>query len=261
MFSFAIFKQTLKANMKMLIAVTIATSLMLLAMIAVFDASTIKSLGSTLGSTGLIHSSALDPFLSMLGSTFFSMQGVLLPVIFIVLTANGLLAAQVDKGSMAYLLSTPTKRTTIVRTQGMFLILSLILMFAVVTGVGIIGIHQFQSGVDIDMTKYYQLILGLFLLMFATSGISFFASSLFNLSKNSLLLGAGLPVVFFLLHLMATASSSLDFLKYFTLNSLFDTTAVLQGDNIVRNFSILGVIGLVFYFSSLFVFDKKDLPL
>lgn len=261
MFSFAIFKQTLKANMKMLIAVTLATSLMLLAMIAVFDASTIKSLGSTLGSTGLIHSSALDPFLSMLGSTFFSMQGVLLPVIFIVLTANGLLAAQVDKGSMAYLLSTPTKRTTIVRTQGMFLILSLILMFAVVTGVGIIGIHQFQSGVDIDMTKYYQLILGLFLLMFATSGISFFASSLFNLSKNSLLLGAGLPVVFFLLHLMATASSSLDFLKYFTLNSLFDTTAVLQGDNIVRNFSILGVIGLVFYFSSLFVFDKKDLLL
>lgn len=261
MFSFAIFKQTLKANMKMLIVVTIATSLMLLAMIAVFDASTIKSLGSTLGSTGLIHSSVVDPFLSMLGSTFFSIQGVLLPVIFIVLTANGLLAAQVDKGSMAYLLSTPTKRTTIVRTQGMFLILSLIFMFAVVTGVGIMGIHQFQSGIDIDMTKYYQLILGLFLLMFATSGISFFASSLFNLSKNSLLLGAGLPVAFFLLHLMATASSSLDFLKYFTLNSLFDTTAVLQGDNIVRNFSILGVIGLVFYFSSLFVFDKKDLPL
>ncbi|MDG4984800.1 ABC transporter permease subunit [Lactococcus lactis] len=261
MFSKAIFKQTLKANARMLLLVTIVTSLMLVAMVAVFDPSTIKSLGSSLGSTGLVHTSPVDPFLSMLGSTFFSLQGVLLPIIYVVLTANGLIASQVDKGSMAYLLSTPTKRTTVVRTQALFMITSLIFMFAVVTGVGILSIHQFQSGVDIDMTKYYELIFGLFLLMFATSGISFFASSLFNLSKNSLLLGAGLPVAFFLLHLMSTMSSSLEGLKYFSLNTLFDTSSVLKGDDILLNFSILAIIGIILYLASLFVFKKKDLPL
>lgn len=33
-----------------------------------------------------------------------------------------LVASQVDKGSIAYLLSTPIKRTTVVRTQALYLI-------------------------------------------------------------------------------------------------------------------------------------------
>lgn len=41
----AIFKQTFKANIKMLLLITIVSSLMLLAMIAVFNPSTIKSVG------------------------------------------------------------------------------------------------------------------------------------------------------------------------------------------------------------------------
>lgn len=42
-------------------------------------------------------------------------------------------------------------------------------MFLVVGGVGVLGINQFQSGIDVDMGKYYQMVIGLFLLMFAIS--------------------------------------------------------------------------------------------
>ncbi|WP_430611661.1 ABC transporter permease subunit [Enterococcus sp. DIV0876] len=261
MFSKAIFKQTIKANIQMLVIITLATSIMLVAMVAVFDPSTIKSLGNTLGSTGLVHTSSNDPFLSMIGSTFFSIQGTLLPVIYVVLTANGLIASQVDKGSMAYLLSTPTKRSTVIRTQALYMITSLIFMFGIVTLAGVFAINRFQSGIDIDMGTFYELMLGLFLLMFGTSGISFFASSLFNLSKNSLILGAGLPVAFFLLHLMSTMSSSLENLKYFSLNTLFDATSIINGDNIMLDFTALAAVGIVLYLASLVVFDRKDLPL
>lgn len=264
MFSKAIFRQTLKANIRMTAMISLITSLMMVVMVAVFEPATIKSVTSALGGSGLLHASgtgASDAFLSMLGSTFFAIHGILLPIIFIILTANSLLASQVDKGSMAYLLSTPTKRSTVVRTQAFFLIGALILMFLLVSAAGALSINHWQSSIHVDMTKYYEMMLGLFLLMFATSGISFFASSWFNLSKNSLLFGGGLPVAFFLFHLMSTMSSSIEGLKYLSLNTLFDTSAIIGGNDFILNFVIMGVVGLAFYLASLIVFVKKDLPL
>ena len=74
---------------------------------------------------------------------------------------------------------------------------------------------------------------GLFLLMFATSGISFMFFSVFNLSKNSIALGAGIPLLFFLFQLMAQVSSDLEWFKYFTVNTLFDTAAILSGEGFI----------------------------
>ena len=91
------------------------------------------------------------------------------------MTANSLIASQVDRGSMAYLLSTPTKRSTVVRTQALYLITSLIMMFVIVTGVGLAAIQIFQGNVDINISDFIMLNVGLFLLMFATSAISFFS--------------------------------------------------------------------------------------
>ena len=45
---------------------------------------------------------------------------------------NKLIASQVDRGSMAYVLSTPIKRSTVVITQN-FMVSSLILMFTIQT--------------------------------------------------------------------------------------------------------------------------------
>ena len=114
------------------------------------------------------------------------------------MTANSLIAAQVDRGSMAYLLSTPTKRSTVVLTQAVYLIVALIVMLAIATLVGVLSIQTFQSDADISISDFLMLNLGLFLLMFATSGISFLFSCIFNLSKNSIAFGAGIPIAFFL---------------------------------------------------------------
>ncbi|MBE7128485.1 ABC transporter permease [Bacillus mycoides] len=261
MFSKAIFKQTLKANFKLWIIFTVITSAMLAVMIAVFEPTTLSGMTDMVKGTPLAAMMKNTTFLGMLASTFYSMHGILLPVIFIMMTANSLIASQVDRGSMAYLLSTPTKRSTVVGTQALYLITSLVVMFVIVTGAGLATIQITQSNVDINISDFIMLNVGLFLLMFATSGISFFFSCLFNLSKNSLALGAGIPVAFFLFQLMGQVSTSLEKMKYLSLNTLFDTNAILNGDSVAIPFIILIGVGIVLYGAGMRVFQQKDLPL
>ena len=261
MFNATIFKQTLKANLKLWMIFTVITSVMLAVMIAVFEPTTIAGMTNMVEGTALADMLQNTTFNGMLASTFYSLHGVLLPLIFIIMTANSLIASQIDRGSMAYILSTPIKRSTVVRTQALYLITALIMMFAIVTGVGLAAIQIFQNDVDISISDFLLLNLGLFLLMFATSGISFFFSCFFNLSKNSLALGAGIPLAFFLFHLMAQISESLEGIKYVSMNTLFDTNAILNGDSITIPFIILVVVGIILYGLGIRVFQRKDLPL
>jgi len=261
MINFTIFKQTVRSNLKLWAIFTLATSVVLVVMIGVFEPTTISGVTDLIKGTPLADMIRDTTFIGMMGSTFYSLHGILLPVIYIIMTANGLVAQQVDRGSMAYLLSTPTRRGTIVRTQACYLIAALVLMCAIMTAVGVIAIHAFQSDAGDSLSEFLMLNLGLWLLMFATSSISFFFSCLFNLSKHSLALGAGIPIAFFLFQLLAQVSDSLEVLKYFTINTLFHVDAVISGDSVFIPFLALSVIGIVLYPLGMLVFRQKDLPL
>lgn len=261
MLSKPIFKQTLRANIRLWLIFTVIMSVFAVVLIAAFDPSTISGVGQLIEGTPLANLLGHRTFLGMLAQTYYSLHGVILPLIFVIMTANGLIASQVDRGSMAYLLSTPTKRSTVVRTQAAYMILMLVLMFAIVTLVGVFSILTLQSKSDVDMGKFLMLNLGLFLLMFATSGVSFLFSCLFNLSKHSLALGAGLPLAFFLFHLMAQVDSSLEGFKYISLNTLFDTDAIISGESYALQFVLLFVIGILLYVAGMRIFQEKDLPL
>ena len=232
MLSKTIFKQTLKANFKLWFIFTLILLVFTAVLITVFEPSTISGVSDMVKGTPLENMLQNTSFLGMLAQTLYSLHGVILPIIFIIMTANSLVASQVDRGSMAYLLSTPIKRSTVVRTQAVYLISSLFVMFLLMTIVGGISINVFQSGLDVEMTDFLTLNLGLFLLMIVTSGISFMFSCIFNLSKNSLAFGAGIPLLFFLFQLMAKASSDLEWFKYLTLNTLFNTDAILSGEGV-----------------------------
>ncbi len=261
MFSKTIFKQTLKANYKLWLIFTIIMSVLCGVLIAVFDPQTIAGMSDMVKDTPLANMLGSTTFLGMLAQTFYSMQGVILPLIFVIMTANSLIASQVDRGSMAYLLSTPIKRSTVVRTQAIYLVLSLVVMFTTLTIVGVLAVQTFQSDIDFNLADLIMLNVGLFLLMFATSSISFLFSCIFNLSKNSLAFGAGIPLAFFLFELMGKVDSSLEGFKYLSLNSLFDTDAIINNGNYSIQFIILGVVGIVLYMIGIRVFKEKDLPL
>lgn len=118
-----------------------------------------------------------------------------------------------------------------------------------------------DEGIDFNIKDYITLNFGAFLLMFAYSGISFMFSCIFNLTKYSLGFGAGLPIASILFSVMATTSSDLEFLKYASLNTLYDTSAIVNAGSYGVNLFLLFLIGTLLYFIGIEVFKRKDLPL
>ena len=120
---------------------------------------------------------------------------------------------------------------------------------------------RYDLGVDFNAQKYINLNLGIFLLMFAISGIAFMFSCIFNLTKNSLAFGAGIPIACLILQIMSQASKDLEFLKYLSLNTLFDPSEITGGGTFLPQFIIMAVLGIATYLVGIKVFKEKDLPL
>ncbi len=457
MFNITIFKQTAKANIKILAVITMVLSVFITVLTKVFDPATIDSMKNMMESTPLSGMLGNPTFLGMMSQSFYTIQGVILPLVFIIVVGSGLVVSQVDRGSMAYTLSTPIKRTTVVFTQAVYFSLALAIMVTVFSTVGLIAIQSFygtiwgeyttadveavspilnvsteelhdklyliledekalevgaeargmsveeyktyltmkmednvnketsailgvdkaevinnpqlildnadatyaassimnlnrevyrylltekikqeeilkskneemqaslvtgfeagaevlgievsdltqdleqlkenevafdkvvetagitdeiltgvinkqiaseaiaiDNGIDFEIKDYVMLNLGLYLLMFATSGVSFLFSCIFNLTKNYMAFGAGIPLAFFLFHMMANVSSSLEVAKYFTINTLYNTETILTGEGYTLEFIALFLIGIVLYGLGIKIFKEKDLPL
>lgn len=116
-------------------------------------------------------------------------------------------------------------------------------------------------GVDFDPLAFLMLNLGCLLLLFAISGISFLASCIFNLSKHSLGLGAGLPFAFLILYFLSEVNTTLEPLRYFSIVTLFNTQEIMKGGSYWAQFVILAVVGAMLYVFAIRFFKRKDLPL
>ena len=116
-------------------------------------------------------------------------------------------------------------------------------------------------GVDFDPVAFLMLNLGCLLLLLAISGISFLASCIFNLSKHSLGLGAGLPFAFLILYFLSQVNTTLEPLRFFSLVTLFDTSQIMKGGTYWAQFVILAVVGAMLYTFAIRLFKRKDLPL
>lgn len=215
----------------------------------------------------------MDLYSLIVGSIFYKMAGLLLPIIYMIMVANNLIAGQVDSGSMAYVLSTSTKRKQVVFTQATFLVTSLLAMFTCTTITSVICLSIVKS--ETIALTYGELILlnvGAFVTMFALSGISFLASCWFNRSKYSMSIGGGLNMFFLVATMLGLFGSkvlpsvvrlsALNFFNYTSLISLFDVVSILDGTTaFIWKFAILIVVGLICYIAGSIKFQKKDLPL
>lgn len=115
--------------------------------------------------------------------------------------------------------------------------------------------------VDFDMETYLWLNIGCCLLILAFSAIGFFASCLFNRTKNAMAIGGGLPFAFFIISIIIEMSENLENLKYITLTTLFDTQEILVLGDFGVGLGVLAGIAAVLYAAGCVIFTKKDLPL
>ncbi len=215
---------------------------------------------------------AADLYGTLIGSIFFKMAGLLLPIIYMIMTANALIAGQVDSGSMAYILSSSVKRRSVTFTQAIYLISSLFVMFLCTTVTSLICFNIVDVDTSLNTEKLLIINLGAFLVMFAMSGICFAASCWFNRSKNSMALGGGLNMFFLVATMLGLFGSSvlpsiirmdaLNYFNYASIISFFDVVSILEGTNAyIWKFGVLIVIGIIGYVAGSVKFRKKDLPL
>lgn len=231
---------------------------------------------------------------SILAELIYKITGVLLPMIYVIISSNKLVSAQVNDGSMAYVLSTPTNRKTVVRTQYFFLLLSIIAMYIAITvsavaseGISTLIVAQKGNPVKWIPVRTLLFCLGSFVAMFGISGICFGASCFFNKQAYSIAVGGGICVLSFICCIMGLFGNeafvavgigvkSMYYFNYLSLFYLIDTSsmsslcnALFVKDveltancfNWIWELGILLVIGIVFAYVGGRRFVKKDLPL
>ncbi len=208
----------------------------------------------------------------IVGSIFYKLAGLLLPIIYMIMASNNLIAGQVDSGSMAYVLSTSTKRETVVFTQSVFLIGSLLAMFGLTTATGCVCLAIVGEEVGLSYGNLILLNVGAFLVLFALSGLCFFTSCFFDRSKHSMAIGGGLSIFALVAAMLGLFGSpvipsvvrlkALNYFNYVTIISLFDVISIIENTTtFIWKFAILIVMGLLGYIVGSIRFTKKDLPL
>lgn len=213
-----------------------------------------------------------DLYTLIVGSIFYKLAGLLLPIIYMIMASNNLVSGQVDSGSMAYVLSTSTKRRTVVFTQAVYLIGSLLAMFALTTATGCVCLSLVTEDIQLTYSNLILLNVGAFLVLFALSGLCFFTSCVFDRSKRSMALGGGLSIFALVAAMLGLFGSpvipsvvrldALNNFNYVTVISLFDVISIIDGTgDFIWKFAILAVAGLLGYVLGSLRFTKKDLPL
>lgn len=252
--------QTIKSNFKLFLIITVVLCGLISIVMTVFTPSTMESINKSSGNLPFNPLGDISTLINFLSNQYFGMFALIFSMIYLIVVGNRLIAGHVDKGDMAYNLSTPVTRTQVTSTYALFLVGSLTLMFALIAVVGMSIAVIVQPGV-LDNQAFLMLIVGEYLLQLAIGGIVFCASCIFNRSSRSLSFGAGLPILFFATNLLAGMSKDLGFLKYFSLFTLFDTKSIIGGQGYVVKFIVLGVIAVMLYIIGMKVFKEKDLPL
>lgn len=208
----------------------------------------------------------------VVGSIFYKLAGLLLPIIYVIMASNNLVSGQVDSGSMAYVLSTSTKRQTVVFTQAVFLISSLLCMFSLTTVTGCICLAIVGSKVSLTYGKLVLLNVGALLVLFALSGLCFLTSCWFDRSKRSMAIGGGLSIFALVAAMLGLFGSpvipkvvrldALNNFNYVTIITLFDAISIIDGTlTFLWKFAILLALGVIGYVVGAVKFTKKDLPL
>ena len=213
-----------------------------------------------------------DLYTLIVGSIFYKLAGLLLPIIYMIMASNNLISGQVDSGSMAYVLSTSIKRKTVAFTQAVYLVGSLLAMFLLTTATGCVCLAFVGTDIGLTYGKLLLLNLGAFLVLFALSGLNFFTSCYFDRSKRSMAIGGGLSIFALVAAMLGLFGSpvipkvvrldSLNYFNYTTIISMFDVVSIMDGTAVFSwKFAILAVLGLIGLIAGSLKFTKKDLPL
>lgn len=264
MFSFTLFKREMKANIKLLTIFIYILTLYIFMIVYMFNPSSgtgwndiIKLMPAIMKAAGF--TAAGNTLIGAIATGLYGMILLMFPLVFYIILGNKLIAGYVDRGSMAYLLATPNKRVKLALTQALCMWVSIGILITYATIAIIVTSAIMHPGL-LDIGKLVLINVVIYFLHIAISGICFLASCISNDTKRSFSIGAGIPIVLFLIQMLANMGGKLASLKYFTIFTLFNTNDIIAGKSVVFPTLILVLIAIVLYGIGIFIFSKRDLP-
>lgn len=159
LFNKKIFVQSVLQYWKLWLIFTSINVLVICSIIFVYDDSAFYSITEAVKGTNFADfiGAKLASFTSLLGTlseAVYRIIAVFIALGYELLAANGLVAGEVDRGSMAYTLSSNIKRSSVVFSKACFLVISLFLMFFVIFVSGSVVIQlKFESIIVSNYTK------------------------------------------------------------------------------------------------------------
>jgi ABC-2 type transport system permease protein len=185
---------------------------------------------------------------------------ILLPLVYIILLANKLVARQVERGDMAYLIASPVSRSRVAGTQLAVLVSAVWALDIFAAAVGLIASAAAFPG-ELDIGRFLLLNGGVIALHTFLLGLCFFASCIADDNKLALGLGAGLPIAFYLIQMLANMGGKLENLRYATPYTLFDPGAIAAGEAALWPPLVLFGAGALLAGLGILLFTRRDLPL
>lgn len=199
--------------------------------------------------------------ISFMSTYLYGMIMILFPFLFSVITAIRLLVRKVDNGSMAYLLSSGVKRSTVWRSELMVLWSALFALLLYATGIGIVcGMLLFPG--ELDVWALLRLNLGCFFLHTALAAICFLASSYFSEVRYAAIVGAGFSILEIMIQMLANMKGNLENLKYATILTFFDAEGLIENTGTAwLGVLALAMLALLCFLMAHQCFVKRDLSL
>lgn len=264
MINFPLFKQSIKLNYKIVIIFMVIVTMYSTMTTSMYDpeslslleefTETMPEIMALFGMTG--NAGALIGFLI---TYLYGFIFIMFPLILFIITSHKLVASHVDKGSMSYLLASPNKRKTIILTQMSVLNFIILIFIIYITLLTIITCNILFPG-ELVISKLILLNIGLFIFHSLLGSISFLASAAFNETKYSLMFGAGIPLLFYLIQMLSNLGGKLDNLKYFTIFSLFQPFDIINKEKNILLFLLIALlITIVLNVLSVTIFKNKNM--
>jgi ABC-2 type transport system permease protein len=263
-----LYKREMKSSWKLLLIFTAILTMYIVLMIVMYTPAMLEmfrqfsqTMPQLMSSFNMNFDAESLTLLGYLSSGLYGFILIVFPMIFSIIRGNGLVARYVDRGSMASLLAAPVKRRTVALTQMTVLLTGVVwlVVYATVIELVTISLHAPDQA---DTATLLKLNAGLLSLHLFIGGICFLASCIFDETRHSLALGAGLPGLMFILQLLAQAGDKTEGFKYATFFTLFNPDAIAAGESGAMGGTFILLAGAaLLYSAAVAVFTKRDLSI
>ncbi len=264
--SLTLFKADLKRSALLLVIIAYVMMIYFSVIAFMFDPTDTTAMASMLEvlPEGLMSAFGFDSvstnLTGFLADYYYGFIVFIIPLIYCIITANSLVVKLVDNGSFSYLLMAPVSRRKLIVTKGVCLLFSIALLFTLLYVAGG-SVCRILFGDMLNQRIFLRININAALLTMLVGMICFFYSCLFNESRLALAWSSGVTIGSLLLFVLGGTSPRIAFLKNFSVYSLLDTQRILEGSGTAGLEGVLAALILLLFGLSVFVFERKNLPI